>query len=154
MAHICICDDEEGILRYLKKQMRDYQVDTFSGGMDLLKLLESSAGSGVDLLLQDVRMPDMDGLSAACLIRQRSQGGAVPLVVMITAYGREVLADAQQEDDAPFAEFLSKPVNKLELLTRVQSLLKARKLRQSGDNKDAYIRDLERMLEQTRGDGA
>jgi hypothetical protein len=41
VAHICICDDEEGILRYLKKQMKGYQVDTFSRGSDLLTLLES-----------------------------------------------------------------------------------------------------------------
>ena len=73
MAHICICDDEEGILRYLKKQMKDYQVDTFNRGVDLLKLLESPAGAGVDLLLQDVRMPDMDGVQVLKQVKRSAR---------------------------------------------------------------------------------
>ena len=62
MAHICICDDEEGILLYLKKRLKGHRVETFSRGSDLLARLEQADAAGVDLLLQDVRMPDMDGL--------------------------------------------------------------------------------------------
>ena len=62
MAHICICDDEEGILLYLKKRLKGHRVDTFNRGSDLLARLEKTDGAEVDLLLQDVRMPDMDGM--------------------------------------------------------------------------------------------
>src|SRR5690349_3784594 len=62
MAHICICDDEEGILKYLKKVLKGHRVETFSSGSELLVRLESPADGEVDLLLQDLRMPDLDGL--------------------------------------------------------------------------------------------
>lgn len=55
-------------------------------------------------------MSDMDGLSAAQLIHQQSHGVSPPMIIMITAYGREVLADAHQAGDAPFVDFLTKPV--------------------------------------------
>jgi DNA-binding NtrC family response regulator len=53
MAHICICDDEEGILLYLKKRLKGHRVETFSRGSDLLARLEQADAAGVDLLLQD-----------------------------------------------------------------------------------------------------
>lgn len=123
MAHICICDDEEGILRYLKKQMRDYQVDTFSRGMDLLKLLESSAGSGVDLLLQDVRMPDMDGVQ---ILKQVKKIRPDLPVIMMTAFG--TVDDAVQAIKQGAYDYLIKPFPKEKVLGLVEHVLEHRRL--------------------------
>jgi len=121
---LLVADDNEvaGYLLTRTVEALGWQVDLVSDGLQAVARVEQMQreGKAYDVILMDWRMPDMDGLSAARLIRQRSQGGAVPLVVMITAYGREVLADAQQEDDAPFAEFLSKPVTPQQLADTIQ----------------------------------
>ncbi|WP_187804798.1 CHASE domain-containing protein [Aquipseudomonas alcaligenes] len=77
-------------------------------------------GQPYELVLMDWRMPDMDGLSAARQIRVQSGGRVVPLIIMITAYGREALADAQQAGQVPFSGFLVKPVTPRQLAEAVQ----------------------------------
>jgi two-component system response regulator HydG len=123
MPYICICDDEEGILRYLKKQMKDYQVDTFSRGSDLLARLESPAGEGVDLLLQDVRMPDMDGLQI--LRRVRKVRPELPVIIM-TAFG--TVDDAVQAIKLGAYDYLMKPFPKEKVLGMVENVLQFRRL--------------------------
>ena len=54
-------------------------------------------GRRYDVVLMDWRMPDLDGLSAAQPIRQLQGDLPPPMVIMITAYGREVLADARPQ---------------------------------------------------------
>ena len=66
-------------------------------------------GRRYDVVLMDWRMPDLDGLSAA-QIRQLQGDLPPPMVIMITAYGREVLADARDHSAPPFVDFLTKPV--------------------------------------------
>ncbi|MCM2357852.1 MAG: sigma-54 dependent transcriptional regulator [Geobacteraceae bacterium] len=83
---IFICDDEEGILLYLKKMLerKGLAVETFSGGAALLDRLESGSAGDAALLLLDVRMPDMDGIQA--LKRVKKLRPELPVVIM-TAYG-------------------------------------------------------------------
>ncbi|WP_339522526.1 PAS domain-containing hybrid sensor histidine kinase/response regulator [Pseudomonas sp. EA_35y_Pfl2_R111] len=121
---LLVADDNE-VAGYLLARMVEalgWQVDLVNDGLQAVERVEQMQreGKAYDVILMDWRMPDMDGLSAARLIRQRSQGLSMPLVIMITAYGREVLADAQQEDDAPFAGFLSKPVTPQQLADTIQ----------------------------------
>ena len=71
-------------------------------------------GRRYDVVLMDWRMPDLDGLSAAQLIRQLQGDLPPPMVIAITAYGREVLADARDHSAPPFVDFLtsrSRPSN-------------------------------------------
>ena len=72
-------------------------------------------GRRYDVVLMDWRMPDLDGLSAAQLIRQLQGDLPPPMVIMITAYGREVLADARDHSAPPFVDFLTKPVTPKQL---------------------------------------
>lgn len=123
MANICICDDEEGILRYLKKQMKGYQVETFSRGSDLLKLLESPAGAEVDLLLQDVRMPDMDGVQ---ILKQVKKIRPELPVIMMTAFG--TVDDAVQAIKQGAYDYLIKPFPKEKVLGLVEHVLEHRRL--------------------------
>ncbi len=123
MPHICICDDEEGILRFLKKQMKEYQVDTFNRGSDLLARLESPAGESVDLLLQDVRMPDMDGLQV--LKRVKKVRPDLP-VIMMTAFG--TVDDAVQAIKLGAYDYLMKPFPKEKVLGMVENVLEFRRL--------------------------
>ncbi|MRR39111.1 sigma-54-dependent Fis family transcriptional regulator, partial [bacterium] len=85
-ARILICDDEEGIRRYLQKMFlaKEYDVETFADGASLLARLEGGTEGDADILLQDVRMPDMDGIEV--LQRVKKLRPALPVVVM-TAFG-------------------------------------------------------------------
>lgn len=81
---ILICDDEMEILRYLQKLLEGhgYEVETFNCGAAVIKRLESSAGA--DLLLQDMRLPDMDGLTIFKEVKRLRP--ELPTVIM-TAFG-------------------------------------------------------------------
>lgn len=123
MAHICICDDEEGILLYLKKRLKDHQVETFSRGSDLLARLEAPGAAGVDLLFQDVRMPDMDGLQI--LKRIKKVRPDLP-VIMMTAFG--TVDDAVQAIKQGAYDYLIKPFPKEKVLGLVDHVLEFRRL--------------------------
>ncbi|HEY3308238.1 MAG TPA: sigma-54 dependent transcriptional regulator [Desulfuromonadaceae bacterium] len=123
MPKIFICDDEEGILRYLKKLMKDYQVEIFSRGSDMLARLESTAGEDVDLLLQDVRMPDMDGVQV--LKRAKKARPELPVIIM-TAFG--TVDDAVQAIKLGAYDYLTKPFPKEKVLGMVENVLEMRRL--------------------------
>lgn len=72
-----------------------------------------------DLVLMDWAMPGMNGLEAAARIRDLKLA-TPPRVIMITAYGREQLAEAQQGLDPPFVDFITKPVTTRQLVTTVR----------------------------------
>ena len=123
MAHICICDDEEGILLYLKKRLKGHQVETFSRGGDLLARLEATDRGHVDLLLQDVRMPDMDGLQV--LKRVRKICPDLPVIIM-TAFG--TVDDAVLAIKQGAYDYLMKPFPKEKLLGMVDHVLEFKRL--------------------------
>jgi DNA-binding NtrC family response regulator len=123
MAHICICDDEEGILLYLKKRLKGHQVETFNRGSDLLARLEAADGGSVDLLLQDVRMPDMDGLQVLKRVKKICPG--LP-VIMMTAFG--TVDDAVLAIKQGAYDYLMKPFPKEKLLGMVEHVLEFKRL--------------------------
>jgi len=123
MAHICICDDEEGILLYLKKRLKGHRVETFSRGCDLLARLELPDAAGVDLLLQDVRMPDMDGLQV--LKRVQKIRSDLPVIIM-TAFG--TVDDAVQAIKLGAYDYLTKPFPKEKVLGMVEHVLEFQRL--------------------------
>ncbi len=123
MAQICICDDEEGILKYLKKLLRGHQVTTFSRGVELLAHLESPAGDRVDLLLQDLRMPDMDGIQI--LQRVKEKRPELPVIIM-TAFA--TVDDAVRAIKLGAYDYLTKPCPNEKLLGMVENVLHLRRL--------------------------
>ncbi len=78
-----------------------------------------------DVVLMDWRMPGMDGLAAASLIRQALPVNQPPVIIMVTGFGREVLAEAAEMPGAPFVDFLTKPVTPQQLVASIQKALAA-----------------------------
>ncbi|MGB4599613.1 MAG: sigma-54 dependent transcriptional regulator [Trichlorobacter sp.] len=113
MPRIYICDDEAGILCHLEKLLKGhgYEVETFSSGLALLTRLEATAPTALDLLLQDVRMPDIDGIQV--LKRAKQLHPDLPVVVM-TDHG--TLDDAVHAIRLGAYDYVMKPFPKEKIL--------------------------------------
>ncbi len=119
-ARILICDDEEGIRRYLQKllQAKEYEVETFGDGTTLLARLEGGTDGDADMLLQDVRMPDMDGIEV--LQRAKKLRPTLPVVVM-TAFG--TIDSAVDAIKHGAYDYVTKPFPKEKILGVIENAL-------------------------------
>ncbi|MEO0474540.1 MAG: response regulator [Planctomycetota bacterium] len=140
---ILVVDDNEQNVELLQAYLESMPVEVHAAYDGVEALNKIAEGLSPDLILLDVMMPKMSGFEVCRKLKADDATAHIP-VMMVTALNE--LGDIERGVEAGTDEFLSKPVNKLELLTRVKSLLRSAKLRQDGDDKDAYIRDLERML--------
>ena len=125
MATIFICDDEADMLRYLDKLLRagGYRVETFRRGSELLARLAVVGGAGCDVILQDVAMPDMDGLEVLRRVRRQCPGLAV---VIMTAHG--TVDDAVSAIKQGAYDYIMKPFPREKLLGVLERLLDHRRL--------------------------
>lgn len=142
---ILVVDDNEQNVELLQAYLESMPVEVHAAYDGVEALGKIDQGLKPDLILLDVMMPKMSGFEVCRKLKDDEATAQIP-VMMVTALNE--LGDIERGVEAGTDEFLSKPVNKLELLTRVKSLLRSVQLRQQGDDKDAYIRDLERMLGQ------
>jgi len=120
--------DDNGIARdVLSRTARalGWEADVVPGGVSAVKLMNAAErdNEGYDVILLDWRMPDLNGLTAARHIHDARGARRSPAIVMITAYGHEVLAAAQESDDMPFDAFVTKPVTPRQLAQTVQRVL-------------------------------
>ncbi|MBK5276460.1 MAG: sigma-54-dependent Fis family transcriptional regulator [Desulfuromonadales bacterium] len=127
MPTIFICDDETEILRYLDKllQASGYKVETFSRGLDMLARLTAAESAPCDAILQDVRMPDMDGLQILDNITKRWP--ELPVVIM-TAHG--TIDDAINAIKQGAYDYITKPFPKEKLLGMLERVLDHQRLAQ------------------------
>ena len=126
-----IVDDAEGMRAYLATlfETRGFDVDTCDDGGRALNLLES--GADPDVILLDVMMPRMSGFEVCQKLKTNPETREI-VVIMVTALHE--VADYERAVESGTDDFLSKPVNKLELLTRVRSLLRVALLRRKLDD--------------------
>ena len=85
--------------------MRDYRVAVVTNGKEVLETMKHQA---FDLVLMDIRMPEMDGLEATAEIRAREQAGRRIPIVAVTADAGAGLRKYYLA--AGFNEYLSKPI--------------------------------------------
>ena len=117
MNTILVCDDERDIVSAIRIYLNGegYRVlEAYSG----VQALELMARERVDLVLMDIMMPEMDGLSAVAKIRETSN---VP-VLFLSAKSEDtdkILGLNIGADD-----YITKPFNPVELLARVRSQLR------------------------------
>jgi len=87
-----------------------------------------------------VMMPRMSGFEVCRKLKEDPATRAIP-IMMVTALNE--LGDIERGVESGTDDFLSKPVNKLELITRVKSLLRVRHLKRELDRTMAYIKDVQ-----------
>lgn len=117
MYHILICDDERDIVSALKIFLSDGDYRLFEAytGREALAIMGQNE---IHLVLMDVMMPEMDGISAMVKIREESN---VP-IILLTAKSEDtdkVLGLNLGADD-----YITKPFNPVEVLARVKSQLR------------------------------
>ena len=117
MYHILICDDEQDIINALKIYLADPEYRFFEAHNGQ-QALDTLAQEEIHLLLLDIMMPVMDGLSAMVKIRERSN---VP-ILLLTAKGEE--ADKVLGLNVGADDYITKPFSPVEVAARVKSQLR------------------------------
>jgi two-component system, OmpR family, alkaline phosphatase synthesis response regulator PhoP len=138
-AKILIADDNPQNVELLEAYLSDFdcEIRTAHDGEETLKAVEEFAP---DLLLLDVMMPRLSGFEVCRKLRANPETKEL-LVLMVTALNEA--ADFERGVQAGTDDFLTKPVNKIELLCRIRSLLRVRHLRTQLDRTLAYLSEFE-----------
>jgi putative two-component system response regulator len=121
-AKILIVDDEERNLKLLGVILSNYGY-AFETAKNGIEALEKTQSYKPDLILLDIMMPEMDGYETCRRLRENPETQYIP-IVMITA-----LADQDSKIrglEACANDFLTKPVDKTEVIVRVKNLLRIR----------------------------
>jgi putative two-component system response regulator len=119
---ILVVDDQPQNIELLEAYLvpQGYEIIKATSGKEALGIL---SGNQIDLILLDVMMPGMDGFEVTRWVRQDEKNRLLP-IILVTAL-RET-EDRVKGIEAGCDDFLSKPVDKIELLARVRSLLKVK----------------------------
>src|SRR4029453_11599509 len=132
---ILVVDDEpnaRGALRTILAE-EGYTVSEAGDGVEALSVLRNA---GADLVLADVRMPRMDGLT---LLREARESGIDAAFVVMTAFGSiEVAVEAMR---AGAENFLAKPLDERAVLVVIEKALEKRRLAQEAASLRVRVRE-------------
>jgi len=133
---ILIVDDQHQNIELLEAHLvpQGYEIIKATDGEEALGKF---SGNQIDLLLLDVMMPGIDGFEVTRRVRQDDTHRLLP-IILVTAL-RET-EDRVKGIEAGCDDFISKPIDKVELLARVRSLLK---LKAYNDLMSNYRKELE-----------
>lgn len=133
MYNILICDDEKDIVNALKIYLQDANYKLFEA-YDGKQAIACVAENDIHLILMDIMMPQMDGISAMARIREQSN---VP-IILLTAKSEDcdkVLGLNVGADD-----YITKPFSPIEVVARVHSQLRRYMQLGGGELKENVIR--------------
>lgn len=120
MPGVMIVEDEETLLRNLEATLRDdgYQVFTASDGETAMALIRATMP---DLVVLDIMLPRLDGLSICRMLRKDKALAQLP-IIMLTARGTEVDRIVGLESGAD--DYIVKPFSLGEFLARVRAVMR------------------------------
>jgi adenylate cyclase len=123
LATILIVDDEPLNVDYLEQELADCGYATVSATRGQ-EAIEKAITEEPELILLDVRMPDMDGFAVCRLLKADERTQLIPVVMMTALGARE---DRIRGIEAGADDFLTKPVDQRELLARVGTALRMKR---------------------------
>lgn len=138
-ATILIVDDNRQNLELLQAYLEDLDCRTITAtdGLEALRLVKAVRP---DVVLLDVMMPQISGFEVCKRIKTDPITSHIP-VIMVTALNE--FGDIERGLDCGTDDFVSKPVNKLELLTRVKTMLRLKHLTDKLERTLAYLASLQ-----------
>lgn len=136
---ILIADDNIQNVELLEAYLSDIdcEIETAADGEETLEAVDRFAP---DLILLDIMMPRLSGFEV-CRKLRANPATRDTLVLMVTALNET--SDFERGVQAGTDDFLTKPVNKVELLCRVKSLLRVRHLKNQLERTLAYLTEVE-----------
>jgi DNA-binding response OmpR family regulator len=148
---ILIVDDEPDNFDVLEALLgsESYQLHYVSNGQEAIDSLEVF---NPDLILLDVMMPGLDGIEVCKWIKSLPEWEALPIIMVTALTDKEDLARCLK---AGADDFISKPVNSIELRARVNSMLRIKqqyeKIKSFSQLQESTINILETNLNELRG---
>ena len=140
---ILVVDDVPENVRLLEAVLtpRGYHVVSATDGKTALELVASASP---DLVLLDVVMPGMDGYAVCSELRENEETAVLPVIMITSSIGHEKTRAIEAGAD----DFIPKPFNHQELLTRVKSLLRIKRYHDTIKLQAAELLELNRTLEE------
>jgi two-component system alkaline phosphatase synthesis response regulator PhoP len=138
-SRILIADDNETNVELLEAYLSDVSCE-LGVAVDGRDTLDKVASFKPDLILLDIMMPKLSGFEVCQKLKENPATRGI-MILMVTALNE--LGDIERAVNAGADDFLSKPVNKLELLKRVENMLKLRHVSDEVERLRRYIQQME-----------
>lgn len=139
-SRILIADDNEPNVELMEAYLSDVECET-EVAVDGQETLEKVATFQPDLILLDIMMPKLSGFEVCERLKNDAATKNI-MILMVTALNE--LGDIERAVKAKTDDFLSKPVNKLELVKRVENMLRLRHVQDENERLRRYIEEMER----------
>ena len=138
-SRILIADDNGPNVELLEAYLAelDCEIEVAIDGRDTL---DKVASFKPELILLDVMMPKLSGFEVCKQLKEKPATKNI-MILMVTALNE--LGDIERAVDAGTDDFLSKPVNKVELVKRVENMLKLRNITDEVERLRRYIEGME-----------
>ena len=137
---ILIADDNQPNVELLEAYLAEVDCD-IAIATDGQETLDQVASFKPDLILLDIMMPKLSGFEVCRTLRKSPETSHI-MILMVTALGEA--GDIERAVASGCDDFLSKPINKLELVKRVEILLELRQVKDERDRLRRYIDEMER----------
>ncbi len=145
---ILIADDNQPNCELLEAYLTELDCDV-AVAVDGLDTMEKVDSFRPDLILLDVMMPKLSGFEVCRKLKDDSRTSHI-MILMVTALNE--LGDIERAVQAGTDDFLSKPVNKVELLKRVENMVKLKDIRDENERLRRYIEEMEDRDEDEEAD--
>jgi len=142
-ARLLVVDDVAENVRLLQAvlEAQGYEVVTATDGAAALEL---AASAEPDLVLLDVMMPPPDGLAVCRRLREQPDTAVLPVIMLTASEGSEKRTAIEAGAD----DFIPKPFDRDELLTRIRSLLRIKRYHDTIKAQATELLELNRTLEE------
>jgi CheY-like chemotaxis protein len=138
-SRILIADDNVANIELLEAYLADVSC-VIERAQDGAETLAKVGSFQPDLLLLDVMMPKLSGFEVCKTIKESPKTSKI-MVLMVTALNE--LGDIERAVGAGTDDFLSKPIQKMELVKRVQNMLKLKDVTDEVERLRQYIQEME-----------
>jgi CheY-like chemotaxis protein len=138
-SRVLIADDNEPNRELLEVYLADIECD-IATAVDGKDTIDQVAKFKPDVILLDVMMPKLSGFEV-CQRLKADPATSPIMVLMVTALGE--LGDIERAVESGTDDFLSKPVNRVELVKRVENMLKLRHVTDELERLRSYISSMD-----------
>lgn len=144
-ARILVVDDQDANVRLLERMLRGAGYTSVASTMNPYEVCELHRKNRYDLILLDLQMPGMDGFQVMEGLKEIEAGGYLPVLVVTAQPGHKLRAL-----QAGAKDFVSKPFDLAEVLTRANNMIEVRLLHTETKNHATMLEQTLREVEESR----